>query len=99
MCIRDSTTYYLDTEGTALRYTDDVSWIYARAEGQSPDGMVLRDTLATPAFTPAALPSQRETDASLTALADNIKALAQAPAGEAYVGPVLFEPQALVPGP
>ncbi len=45
------TTYYLDTEGTALRYPDDVAWIYARAEGQSPDGMVLRDTLAMPAFT------------------------------------------------
>jgi TldD protein len=88
------TTYYLDTEGTALRYPDDVVWIYARAEGQSPDGMVLRDTLATPAFTVATLPSERETDASLTALAGNIKALAQAPAGEAYVGPVLFEPRA-----
>jgi hypothetical protein len=88
------TTYYLDTEGTALRYPDDVAWIYARAEGQSPDGMVLRDTLATPAFTLSTLPSEQETDASLTALARNIKALAQAPAGEAYVGPVLFEPQA-----
>ena len=44
------TTYYLDTEGTALRYPDDAAWIYARAEGQSPDGMVLRDTLATPAL-------------------------------------------------
>ncbi len=88
------TTYYLDTEGTALRYPDDVAWIYARAEGQSPDGMVLRDTLSTPAFTLAQLPSEQETDASITALARNIKALAQAPAGEGYVGPVLFEPQA-----
>jgi len=88
------TTYYLDTEGTALRYPDDVAWIYARAEGQSPDGMVLRDTLATPAFTLVKLPSAAETDQSLTALARNIKSLVQAPAGEAYVGPVLFEPQA-----
>ncbi len=88
------TSYYLDTEGTALRYPDDVAWIYARAEGQSPDGMVLRDTLATPAFTLAQLPSEKETDASLTALARNIQALAQAPAGEGYVGPVLFEPEA-----
>lgn len=88
------TTYYLDTEGTALRYPDDVAWIYARAEGQSPDGMVLRDTLSTPAFTLAQLPSVQETDASLTTLARNIQALTQAPAGEGYVGPVLFEPQA-----
>jgi hypothetical protein len=56
--------------------------------------MVLRDTLATPAFTLAKLPSEQETDASFTNLARNIKALAQAPAGEGYIGPVLFEPQA-----
>jgi hypothetical protein len=88
------TTYYLDTEGTALRYPDDAAWIYARAEGQSADGMVLRDTLTTPAFTLAQIPLEQETDASLTAVARNIKALTQAPAGEGYVGPVLFEPQA-----
>lgn len=88
------TTYYLDTEGTALRYPGDAVWIYARAEGQSPDGMVLRDTFATPAFTLAQLPSDNETQASLTALAGNIKALVQAPPGEGYVGPVLFEPRA-----
>jgi hypothetical protein len=87
-------TYYLDTEGTALRYADDVAWIYARAEGQAPDGMVLRATLSIASFALAKLPSEGETDASLTALARDIKALAQAPAGEGYVGPVLFEPQA-----
>jgi len=88
------TTYYLDTEGTALRYPDDAAWISARAEGQSPDGMVIRDTLATTAFTLAKLPSDDQTQESLTALARNIKALVQAPEGEAFVGPVLFEPQA-----
>ena len=55
------TTYYLNTEGTALRYPDDVAWIFARAEGQAPDGMVVRDTLSMPAFTLAKLPSEAET--------------------------------------
>ena len=88
------TTYYLDTEGTALRYADDAAWIFARAEGQSPDGMVLRDTLATPAFAPEQIPADDDVRMSITELARNIKALLQAPVGEAFVGPVLFEPQA-----
>jgi hypothetical protein len=75
------TTYYLDTDGTALRYADDAAWIFARAEGQSADGMVLRDTLATPAFNLSKLPPDDELHASITALARNIKALVNAPGG------------------
>jgi hypothetical protein len=88
------TTYYLDTDGTALRYADDAAWILARAEGQAIDGMVLRDTLATPAFSLSKLPPDEELHTSITALARNIKALVKAPVGESFTGPVLFEPQA-----
>jgi hypothetical protein len=88
------TTYYLDTDGTALRYADDAAWIFARAEGQSADGMILRDTLATPAFNLSKLPPDDELHASVTAMARNIKALVKAPVGESFTGPVLFEPQA-----
>ena len=88
------TTYYLDTDGTALRYADDAAWIFARAEGQSADGMVLRDTLAAPAFNLAKLPPDGELHASITTLARNIKDLVNAPVGESFTGPVLFEPQA-----
>jgi TldD protein len=88
------TTYYLDTDGTALRYADDAVWIFARAEGQAKDGMVLRDTVATPAFTLTNLPADDQLQASITAMARNIKDLVNAPVGESFTGPVLFEPQA-----
>src|SRR6185295_15961769 len=88
------TSYYLNTEGTALRYEDDGGWIFARAEGQAPDGMVLRDALSTPALTLAQVPSEAEVQDSLKAMARNIQALLQAPVGESFTGPALFEPAA-----
>jgi TldD protein len=86
--------YYLNTEGTALRYQDDGAWVFARAEGQAPDGMVLRDALATPALTLAQVPSEAEVQESLKAMARNVQALLKAPLGESFTGPALFEPSA-----
>jgi len=88
------TTYYLNTEGTALRYADDAAWVFARAEGQAPDGMVLRDALTIPAPTLAQVPSEAELQDSLKAIARNIQTLLQAPVGESFTGPALFEPAA-----
>lgn len=88
------TSYYLNTEGTALRYEDDGGWIFARAEGQAPDGMVLRDALSTPALTLAQVPSEAEVQDALKAMARNIQTLLQAPVGESFTGPALFEPAA-----
>jgi TldD protein len=89
-----ATTYYLNTEGTALRYRDDAAWVFARAEGQAPDGMILRDALTTPALTLAQVPSETEVQASLKAMGRNIQTLLQAPVGESFIGPALFEPAA-----
>ena len=88
------TAYYLNTEGTALRYQDDGAWVIARAEGQAPDGMILRDALSTPALTLARIPSETELQDSLKAMARNIQTLLQAPVGESFTGPALFEPTA-----
>jgi TldD protein len=86
--------YYLNTEGTALRYRDDAAWVFARAEGQASDGMVLRDALATTALTLAQVPSEAELQDSLKAIARNVQTLLQAPVGESFTGPALFEPAA-----
>ena len=87
-------TYYLNTEGTALRYSDDAAWIFARAEGQAPDGMILRDALVTPALTLAQVPSETELQDSLKAIVRNIQTLLQGPVGESFIAPALFEPAA-----
>jgi len=88
------TTYYLNTEGTALRYQDDGAWLFARAEGQASDGMVLRDALSTPALALAQIPPEAQVQESLKAMARNVQALLQAPLGESFTGPALFEPAA-----
>ena len=88
------TTYYLDTDGTELRYRDDVAWVFGRAEGQTADGMVIRDTVTAPAFALAKIPSDTELETSFTGLARNVQALLKAPLGESFAGPALFEPQA-----
>jgi TldD protein len=87
-------SYYLNTEGTALRYQDDGAWVSARAEGQAPDGMVLRDGLSTPVRTLAQIPSETELQDNLKALARNVQTLLRAPLGESFTGPALFEPAA-----
>ena len=88
------TTYYLNTEGTALRYQDDGAWIFARAEGQASDGMILRDALATPVPVLAQVPSETELQDSLKTMARNVQSLLRAPVGESFTGPALFEPAA-----
>ena len=88
------TTYLMNSEGSAIRYSDNLTSLYARAEGQTPDGMILHDGLSFQAIEIGDFPSDDEVRKGLTEIADNIRALSHAPTGEAYSGPVLFEPQA-----
>jgi TldD protein len=90
----DGMTYLLTNEGTALRYDDSLAHIYARAEGQAPDGMMVRDAASYQSLDPDKLPSDAEMRAGVTAVAENVRTLSHAPVGEAFSGPTLFEPQA-----
>ena len=87
-------TTLMNSEGTAVRYNDDMSWLYAKAEGQAPDGMYLHDAASIQALALDKFASEAEMNKSLTAVAENVRALVQAPAGESYSGPVLMEPRA-----
>jgi TldD protein len=90
----DGITYLLNSEGTTLRYSDKIHWVLARAEGQAPDGMYVRDAVAIPASDIDKLPSEADMRKAFTELADNVRALVKAPKGETTVGITLFEPQA-----
>ena len=87
-------TYVLNTEGTELRFRDDTAWFSIRAEGQAPDGMLIRESLGVPALELGKLPSETAMVQSVTAVAKDVQALVKAPVGESFVGPALFEPQA-----
>ena len=83
--------YLLNSEGTEVREPESVTFLRARASAQAPDGMTMRDAVTYHAVDAAHLPSEVEMRRGITALAENVVALAKAPKGEDYSGPVLFE--------
>jgi predicted Zn-dependent protease len=92
--ILDGVTYLLTNEGTAIRYDDSLTRLFARAEGQAPDGMMVRDAVSYQSLDSDKLPPDAEVRKGLTAVAENVRALAHAPLGESFSGPTLFEPEA-----
>jgi hypothetical protein len=94
VAVVDGITSQLTSEGTAIRYADGLTWIYGKADGQAPDGMLVHDAVSIQTLEPAEFPPDAELESALTAVAENVRALMKAPPGEAYTGPVLFEPRA-----
>ena len=88
-------SYLVNSEGTAVRYSDDVMWCYVKAEGQADDGMFIREGISIQALEAAQFPPEAELQKAITAMGEHVKALLHAPGGDAmFSGPVLFEPQA-----
>ncbi len=90
----DGVTYLLNSEGTSIRYDDSLTWLFARAEGQTPDGMMVRDAVTFQALDPAKLTSEADMRRGITAVGENVRALTHSPLGESFSGPTLFEPEA-----
>ena len=86
--------YVVNSEGTTLRVPEDLAYIRARAYGLAPDGTAVRDAEVFQSFEPNELPVEAELRRGVAAVAENVVALAKAPAGDAYDGPVLFEARA-----
>jgi hypothetical protein len=84
-------SYLVNSEGTEVRTVDGTSYVRVRALGQAPDGMTVRDAVVFHATDPTRLPLDSELQRETTALAEHVTALAQAPRGDDYSGPVLFE--------
>ncbi len=89
-----SAAYLLNTEGTVLRQPDDLAYVTVRAWADAPDGMTVHDAEVLPALEMDALPAEADLQQSAQRLANNLDAVAQAPRGDDYTGPVLFEPVA-----
>jgi hypothetical protein len=81
----------VNSEGTEVREPEDVSYLRARAIAQAPDGMTMRDAVTYHALDAGHLPGDAELTRGIQSLAENVVALAKAPKGEDYSGPVLFE--------
>jgi TldD protein len=87
-------TYLVTSEGTALKYDDSIAFVFAKAEGQAPDGMFVRDAATLQTLDVEKLPTEADLRKAFTAVAENVRALAKAPVGSAFSGPALFEPEA-----
>lgn len=83
--------YIVNTEGTEIKVPDGLSYVRARASAQASDGMTVRDTAMFHAIQIAQLPDQAAMTRAIESMAQNVTALAHAPKGDDYSGPVLFE--------
>jgi hypothetical protein len=91
MQISQATNYLVNSEGTVERTPENLSHIRVLARGLAPDGTQVRDAVVIQAFDAGALPADTELRRQAAEVAEHVTALSQAPPGEAYDGPVLFE--------
>lgn len=87
-------TYLMNSEGSELRYPDDVIFLYTKVEGQAADGMIVRDFVSFQGIGVEQMAPEADMAKAFTAAAENVRALRSSPAGEGCSGPTLFEPMA-----
>ncbi len=94
--IQDSNShfYFANTEGTRVRAPETLSTIRVRAEAFAADGAVIRNHRFFHAFQLESLPAEAVMRRDVETMARNLTALVDAPMGDAYTGPVLFESMA-----
>ena len=83
--------YMVNTEGAEIKIPETVTVLRVRATAQAADGMTTRDAVTFQSLDPARMPGDAVLARGVNTLAKNVVALAHAPKGEDYTGPVLFE--------
>lgn len=90
----NSTSYLANSEGTLIRTPDTLTYLRIRATAQAPDGMRLHEAAVIQRLDIQEMPSALEMQRTARTVAKRLTALTEAPAGESYAGPVLFEGRA-----
>ena len=83
--------YLENSEGTEAKIPESATVLRVRAAAQAADGATVRDFAFYHALDAQGLPDETELNRGVAAVARNVVALAHAPKGEDYNGPVLFE--------
>ncbi len=86
--------YFVNSEGSTVRVPENSVSFQVRATALAPDGSLLRDSTSVMALDLGNLPAEPELRRLTQGVAENLTALARAPIGESYTGPVMFEPLA-----
>ena len=84
--------FYLATsEGARIRVSETSVQLRVNADAQAPDGMMLHDAVFFHSLDADGVPPDAELERGVREVAANLTALAAAPTGAEYSGPVLFE--------
>jgi len=83
--------YLVTSEGTEVRTGGHTLIMQVSAVGQAPDGMYVRDAAGIYSRDFQHFAGEAELAGVVRQVAENVAALAHAPVGETYNGPVLFE--------
>jgi len=84
-------SYFVNSEGSEIRYPDNLSSFRVRASGLAADGSVIRDYAEFLAADLSKLPPRDELIRATTKVAENLRDIAKASDLENYSGPVLFD--------
>ncbi|MDQ7772202.1 MAG: metallopeptidase TldD-related protein [Elusimicrobiales bacterium] len=82
---------FVNSEGTRYRVNADKAHFYVYAEVQTPEGLKVSDRRELHWPSCADIPDQKELLAEVGGFARLMDGLSRSPAGEVYLGPVLFE--------
>jgi len=86
--------YLATSEGTELVQPSAISRLVIQGETRADDGMDLMRVETFQAASPSQLPSEAELKAKVDRVADDLKALREAPVAEPYAGPALLSGRA-----
>ncbi|MBY0502467.1 MAG: hypothetical protein K2X03_01065 [Bryobacteraceae bacterium] len=86
-----NTSYLVNSEGSEIKYPDNIHYIRVRASGMAADGSTVRSHEVFHAVDVQRLPSEADLNKAVDEIGRQVTALATAPVGDAYAGPILFE--------
>ena len=88
--LRDTHSWYVNSEGSATTREDTEATLVAAAETQATDGMLLPDWITFAGRSLEELPKQDAMASEVRGMAERLTRLRQAPLVDRYNGPVLF---------
>lgn len=94
MNVRILHKYFINSEGTVFRQPHTLVSLVAHASTQAADGMKLKHYIPFYITSLHQVPSEKQLEAGIKKMAEELTALASAPVLEEYIGPVLFTQQA-----
>lgn len=92
----NSTNYFINSEGTRVRYPYSITTLQVYAEIKTADGESIIDQIAHYGYSPETLPKKEELKKDVQALIDGLKTLKNTKVyKDSYIGPVLFTNEAV----